>query len=449
MKSSQYNLIIPTKDPDKYILYNTLNDSILVADTELKKLLENDIVDTDTLTEEHLRVLEDMGMIVDDGVNEQNILSFKYHREKFASPYSTFVIFPTLACNLACKYCYERSSELAQHTMDEKTVDNTITFIKQMSSEDNTKTILIKLYGGEPLLNVDACSKICEEVSAWARQAFMQFAVVLQTNGTLLSEEVLERLSPYLTYVELTLDGPEKTHNKTRIYKDGRGTYEDILRAVHYASEKGIQTVLRINVQGAQDLQDVLSDLTERGFRDKKEVTFYYAQTSDFGLCELFSNNQLCHDDEERALEMSPELRKVIEELGWLNHLEIPDVIQKQKFVACNNEKKARYVIDPFGDIYLCFFRAGQKPYRAGTLQEGGGKFGPMYYDMLARNPLHFEECRTCVYLPFCGGGCAMSAYEQKGTFQTNHCGSMKDFAAKRVLMYLKRKYPERFDKVI
>lgn len=447
MKSSQYNLVIPTKDPDKYILYNTLHDSILIVDSELKELLENNTVDT--LSKEHAQILETMGMIVRNNVDEKAILSFRYHREKYASPYSTFVIFPTLACNLACKYCYERSSKLGAKTMDDKTVANTISFIKKMSLEDNTKTILIKLYGGEPLLHVEACSRICEEISAWARQTFMQFAVVLQSNGTLLSEEVLKKLASYLTYVELTVDGPKATHDKTRVHKDGRGTYEDILKAVHLTAEKGIHTVLRINVQNAQDLHEVLSDLTERGFCGKKEVAFYYAQTSDFGLCELFSNNQLCYEDEKKALDMSPELGRVIEDLGWMDQLEIPDVIQKQKFVSCNNEKKARYVIDPFGDIYLCFFRAGQKAYRAGTLEEGAGHFGPMYYDMLARDPLQFEECQTCVYLPFCGGGCAMRAYEQKGTFQTNHCGSMKEFAEKRILLYLKKKYPERLKGVI
>lgn len=443
MKSSLYNLFVPTKDPEKYILYNTLHDSILVVDGELKEMLENKPLDA--LTEEHMHVLSDMGIIVDDDLDERKVLSFRYHREKFSSPYSTFVIFPTLACNLACKYCYERSSALPPKTMDEETVDETISFIKQMSLEDKTQIILIKLYGGEPLLNVEACSKIVREVSAWAQQNSFKVAVVLQTNGTLLSEEILRALAPHLAYVEITLDGPQKNHDKVRIYKDGTGTYEDILHAVDIASAMGVPVVLRINVEHAQDLREVLSALTGRGLRGREGVAFYYAQTSEFGLCELFGNNNLCQEDEGRALEMAPELGQVIEELGWTPQLETPDFIQKQKFVACNNEKKGRYVIDPFGDVYLCFFRAGQKEYRAGTLKGDAGQFGPMYYEMLARNPLQFEECQTCVYLPFCGGGCAMRAYEQSGTFHTNNCGSIKEFSAKRILLYLKRKYPERF----
>ncbi len=443
MKSSQYNLFVPTKDPNQYVLYNTLQDSILVVDGELKEMLESNTLDA--LAEEHSHTLSDMGIIVDSDLDERKVLSFRYHREKYSSPYSTFVIFPTLACNLACKYCYERSSELAPKTMDEETLTNTISFIKHMSQQDNTKTILIKLYGGEPLLNVKACSRIVKEISAWTQNNALTFAVVLQTNGTLLTEEILEELAPHLTYVEITVDGPQKKHDKARIYKDGTGTYEDILHAVEITSAKGILVVMRINVEHAQDLREVLTDLTERGLRGRKEVQFYYAQTSDFGLCELFSNSKLCQEDEGRALDMVPEIKEAIEEVGWMDQLEIPDVIQKQKFVACNNEKKARYVIDPFGDVYLCFFRAGQKEYRAGTLKDGTGEFGPMYYEMLSRNPLQFEECSTCVYLPFCGGGCAMRSLEQSGTFHTNNCGAVKEFAAKRILLYLKKKYPERF----
>jgi uncharacterized protein len=442
MKSSQYNLVVATKEPGKYVVYNTLHDSILVADAELKDVLESDTVDS--LDEEPSKILKGMGMIVEDAMDEKQILSFRYHREKYSSPYAIFVIFPTLACNLACKYCYERSSDLPQKTMDDETLRATISFIKERSLEDNVKTILIKLYGGEPLLLSDGCHTLCSDISAWAEKQGLQVAVVLQTNGTLLSENVVNQLAPYLTYVELTVDGPQKTHDSTRIYKDGSGTYTHVLEALERATARGVHTVLRINVKNEQDLKEVLSDLTERGFRGNRNVQFYYAQTSDFGLCELFSNNKLCYEDENKALDILPQLRTAIEELGWMPQLEIPDVIQKQKFVPCNNEKKARYVIDPSGDLYLCFFRAGQEDYRAGSLKDPG-YFGPLYYGMLARNPLQFEECASCVYLPLCGGGCAMRAYEQRKTFQTNDCGSIKDITKKRILLYLKRKYPQRF----
>lgn len=424
-------------------MYNTLTDSILMADRELKDALESG--NLTSLTEDHVEVLSQMGFIVEDDADERKILSFKYHREKYSSPYSTFVIFPTLACNLACPYCYERTAELPPQTMDDETVKNTISFIKQMSSEDNIKTILIKLYGGEPLINAQACLKICEEIALWTQQNNVTLAVILQSNGTLLSDDLLEKFAPYLTGAELTLDGPQETHDKTRVYKDGRGTYNDIVDAVQRLIKKGIHVILRINVRNAQDLYQVLSDLTEKGLRDKKEVAFYYAQTSDFGLCELFGSTKLCYEDEKRFLDVTPDLRQVIESSGWMEHLEMPEVIQKQKFVACNSEKKARYVIDPFGDIYLCFFRAGQKEYRAGVLKEGKGQFGPLYYSMVARNPLTFEECQSCPYLPLCGGGCAMRTYQQRGTFDTNCCGSVKEFAAQRILMYLRKKYPDRF----
>lgn len=441
MKKSQYNLFVPLKDPGKYIVYNTLHDSILVADTELKQALEQNI---DALSKEHIAVLSEMGMVIDNDIDEKAILSFRYHKEKYSSPYSIFVILPTLACNLACKYCYERSSELPSKTMDSQTVKDTITFIKKMALEDNTKTILIKFYGGEPLLNVDACETICKEVSEFTGQHGLQCAVVLQSNGTLLTESVIDTLSPYITYVELTLDGPQSVHDETRIYKDGTGTYTDIITALDTVTKKGIHAVVRINVKTPSDLHKSLTDLTERGFKDRKNLQFYYAQTSNFGLCELFSNNQLCFEDENKALDMSPQLRKIIKDLDWENHLEMPDVIQKQKFVSCNNEKKARYVIDPDGDIYLCFFRAGQKQYKAGSLKNGS-MFGPFYYQMLTRNPLQFEECAHCVYLPLCGGGCAMQAYEQSKTFHINSCGSIKKITKKRILMYLQRKYPDKF----
>ena len=112
----------------------------------------------------------------------------------------------------------------------------------------------------------------------------------------------------------------------------------------------------------------------------------------------------------------------------------------------CGSEKKGKYVIDPFGDVYLCFFTAGQKEHCIGTISQGGTvQWNTSFYEIMGRNPLQFPECYHCNLLPMCGGGCHIRAYKQRGMYNAPHCGSTKELAEERIKLYLKQKYPGRF----
>lgn len=62
----------------------------------------------------------------------------------------TFVIAPTLACNLNCVYCFENGYR-NKKTMSEETLDEVISFIES-KLKNQTKSIHITWFGGEPLL---------------------------------------------------------------------------------------------------------------------------------------------------------------------------------------------------------------------------------------------------------------------------------------------------------
>ncbi|KAF2955280.1 hypothetical protein [Marinitoga sp. 38H-ov] len=58
----------------------------------------------------------------------------------------------------------------------------------------------------------------------------------------------------------------------------------------------------------------------------------------------------------------------------------------------------------------------------------------------MARNPTKFLECRECLYLTVCGGGCGAVSYEKHKSYHESGCFKIKGNIEKEVLMYLKSK---------
>jgi len=88
----------------------------------------------------------------------------------------------------------------------------------------------VNLYGGEPLV---AMAEIRELVPFWnllfMREHGREIRWSITTNGTLLAPPVREFLDRYGVSVLLSLDGPKRHHDRTRVRHDGRGTW-DLIR---------------------------------------------------------------------------------------------------------------------------------------------------------------------------------------------------------------------------
>lgn len=444
MKSSFYNMIIPAGS-GKYVLYNTLKDAILLIDEELKCALEKGEFN---IPEQHLAVLKRLGMVVDDDAGDaiqQRIYQYMFNSRKYDITDTFFTVLPTYACNLACPYCYEGAGTVISHSMDEKTAENVAAFMKNMVEEHKSHNVFLKLYGGEPLVNLEAVFMLSDSLSHYSQEQDKGFYIILQTNGTLLTEDVAENLSRHLVSVEMTLEGDKEYHDTIRFYKKGGGTYEDIMNAVQLLIEKNIHVALRINASEAGHLDLLLKDMKRRGL-EGQNFSFYVTQTSDFGLHEFFTEDTLCFRDEKKAVELIPELRAVVDQNGLTENLTIFDTLQRQKILPCASERRGRYVVDPLGDVYLCFFTAGQKEHCIGTIgEEGTIEWNSSFYEIMGRSPLEFSECRQCTLLPMCGGGCHIRAHKNKGTYLAPYCGNTKEMAEERIKLYLRQRYPERF----
>ncbi len=54
----------------------------------------------------------------------------------------------------------------------------------------------------------------------------------LQTNGILITEEMLDICSETRTTISVSIDGPRRIHDQDRVGHDGQGTYEKVIKGL-------------------------------------------------------------------------------------------------------------------------------------------------------------------------------------------------------------------------
>jgi uncharacterized protein len=453
VKSSRYNVYFEVKGK-KYALFNTLSRALLAVDQDLKDVLEKG--DVNTLPDEIREQLVQMEILVPHELDERSIYEYRHCVAKYRSSEACFVIFPTYNCNLQCPYCYEGTEKLST-SMDDTTIKNTIDFIKRATIENESKVVIVGFYGGEPLLYPETCYTIAHLVSEWAAENNIIYFGTLTTNGTLLNEKTAQLLLPYVQSVHITLDGTEAMHNTVRVYKNGKGSYTDVMRAVELMRDQPKHLTVRIHV----DVQDenykgieVLDELEQKGLRGRPNLHIYFQQLEPPDACLSASHSEEHIKKKERELNRFPEVWKKAQEKGWGPHMNVEagseHGILRFNIVPCDHLKKAHYVVDPCGDVYLCPMSAGFKHHSIGKIKEGGIlTYSPSYYTLLTRDPVQLEGCSECSYLPICSGGCPISMWGETHDYVTPYCGSLKRLKIAAIKSHLRHEYPNKFAGVL
>ena len=136
------------------------------------------------------------------------------------------IVLLTKKCNLKCDYCYET---LTNDIMTLTTLKDIINILNDNASQMGVIPKL-NFFGGEPLLQFeDLIKPACQ----YAKELNPRFVLTITTNGTLLTEEILNYFKFMNVNIMLSLDGHQQSHNLHRKYSDGKGSFEDINNIIH------------------------------------------------------------------------------------------------------------------------------------------------------------------------------------------------------------------------
>jgi uncharacterized protein len=439
MKSSKYNYFVPTKDKDIFLLYNTLHGSVFVVDDEIQQLLTTN--NPDDIEDEILEEYRREKIVIEDELDEKEMIKIRQDKSKYDSKITSITLLTTYDCNLRCVYCYEGAGEQLNDSMDEETARKVVEFIKNQTITNRSKALSLFLYGGEPLMNYKTTKSMLAELREWTDENDITLITSIVTNGTLLKQEHLDDLSTFnIQYIQITLDGPKKIHDQRRITKNKSGTYDVIIEKIKLVQE--CETVpnplIRINIdsKNVDTIPQLLDDLIQEGLQ-KSRVDLGILKN----LTPACSSLTSCLSGSELSRVLPP-LWRIAFDKGFQFNLR-----PRQAYVFCGSLKDAYYTIDPRGDLYKCWDHVGIEEHRmASLLDESGDSLTPRYYEWMSRDALEIPECRECIFLPACGGGCAAISYAEKGTYKAPGCFKIKYLIEEQLKIYLEMKYPDRFD---
>jgi uncharacterized protein len=135
-------------------------------------------------------------------------------------------------CNLACHYCYYLKKEKLYPKGESFRMPDDILeeYVVQHINASPEPVIRFSWHGGEPtVLGLEYFRKIVA-LQNKHQLPHQRIANGMQTNGTLLDEDWCRFLSAEGFAVGLSLDGPQEMHDRYRVTKDQKPTFEQTMQ---------------------------------------------------------------------------------------------------------------------------------------------------------------------------------------------------------------------------
>lgn len=145
-------------------------------------------------------------------------------------------------CNLACKYCYYlEKNNLYQnshrHLMSDEMLEQ---FTREYIEAQTMPQVLFTWHGGEPLMrSIDFYKKALELQKKYAHGK--QIDNVIQTNGTLLTDEWCEFFAKNHWLVGISIDGPQEYHDHYRVTPAGKPSWEKVMQGIQLLKKHRVE----------------------------------------------------------------------------------------------------------------------------------------------------------------------------------------------------------------
>jgi uncharacterized protein len=145
-------------------------------------------------------------------------------------------------CNLDCEYCFFLSKEMLYPGSRFRMADEMLeTYVRQLIEAQRVPFVTIAWQGGEPtLMGIDFFRRSVEYVERYRRPG-MTVEYTIQTNGTLIDDDLAAFFKEHDFLVGISIDGPPAMHDTYRVDRGGKPTFERVRRGLDRLREHGVE----------------------------------------------------------------------------------------------------------------------------------------------------------------------------------------------------------------
>lgn len=219
---------------NKYLLTNDLGKYMFADFDELKSLVGNNI----DYTSNFGKLAKENYFCYDGSVQAFSEILRPYYRDSknyLFSATSLHIFVVTNACNMKCVYCQAQNGKCVPNGMMTKEIAKKAVDIALSSPE---VYLSFEFQGGEPLMNFDVIKYIVEYTKSQNSKKIIDYNIV--SNLTLINDEIADFIKENNIGVSTSIDGDENLHNKNRMYRNGIGTYSDVMRGIDVLKKHNI-----------------------------------------------------------------------------------------------------------------------------------------------------------------------------------------------------------------
>lgn len=346
-------------------------------------------------------------------------------------------------CNMSCTYCFATSGTYGNSgIMLFETAKKAIDLLYNISKKNR---ISIKFFGGEPFLNFNLIKEVVEYVGDRFNGYDVDFQIA--TNGTIITEEILELIKNYSFSIQVSLDGNQLSHNKYRTFLDGTPTYELIISNLEKMREAGIEPQIRttfchksekitdfllyyINNLNLQVNVSPVMSKDENVLLNQEDIDTIYQEYLDIFKDTIESRKY-------KGVLFNKVLREMILYCFETENLTV--LTPRPYFCGAGLRMLS---IDIAGNIYPCHGFIGHDQFNLGNVDTNIDQSKlKQFLDRI--HIANKKECLNCIARNFCGGGCSHYFYETNDNISLPHegfCGFVKTFYKLAIIFYVNMK---------
>jgi uncharacterized protein len=325
-------------------------------------------------------------------------------------PFSLLIKPASADCNLACEYCfYLKKAGLYPEQNVHRMSDEVLERLVRSYMETDQPVYSFGWQGGEPtLMGADFFRKVTDYQQRYGKPG-ARVANGLQTNATLVDDELAGHLGEYQFLVGVSIDGPAELHDAYRRTRADKPSHHLAMRGVERLRRHNVEVnvlvlVSQANVRHAQEV-----------YRYLKGEGFTYMQ---FIPCVEFMPDGSASDFSITGPEWGAFLNGIYDE-WYPNDVRTVSVRHHDALVAffldgsrhmCTMGGKcdAYFVVEHNGDIYPCdfFVEPDLKVGNVATDDWATLERRPVRNKFAVRKASWIEACTSCPHLPYCSGDC-------------------------------------------